>query len=144
MAVKVILHIDDDADDCELFHDALKAVSDAKYHEVHDAAQALSMLLDRSIAPDLIFLDLNMPRMDGREVLQALQADPALNTIPVIIFSTSDVHELMHQTRGFKVCDYLTKPTDYTAFREVLRQKLEDCAPADMGDGPLTGAQRRD
>ncbi|NUY80455.1 response regulator [Flavobacterium sp. MAH-1] len=124
MAIQVILHIDDDPEDCELFQEALKAVSDAEYHAIHDAFKALTILKSGSILPEIIFLDLNMPRMDGREFLEAIQDDERLKKIPVIVLSTSDVRGMMHQTKGLHASAYLTKPTDYDMFKEVLKQKL--------------------
>lgn len=122
---KIILQIDDDADDCELFSEALQEVSDAKYHAVYDAAVALTLLKEGSIVPDLIFLDLNMPRMNGQEFLVQLKADPALKNIPVIIFSTSNVQEMKRLTHGLGASDYISKPNDFHALKEMLRMKLK-------------------
>lgn len=86
MGIQVILQIDDDPEDCELFQEALKAVSGADYHAIHDAFKALTVLKSGSLVPDIIFLDLNMPRMDGREFLEAIKGVKALKAIPVILF----------------------------------------------------------
>lgn len=121
---KIIMHIDDDMEDCELFNEALQEVSDAKYVGIYDAAEALILLKRGSIYPDLIFLDLNMPRMNGREFLIEMKADDTLKNIPVIIFSTSNVHEMIRLTIGLGVSDYITKPNDYSAYKEMLLAKI--------------------
>ncbi len=122
---KIILQIDDDADDCELFSEALQEVSNAKYHAVYDAAVALTLLRERTIVPDFIFLDLNMPRMNGQEFLLEIKAEPALKDIPVIVFSTSNVQEMKKLTQGLGASDYISKPNDFHAFKEMLRLKLK-------------------
>jgi CheY-like chemotaxis protein len=69
-----------------------------------------------------VLLDLNLPRLDGREVLAQVKADPALATIPVIVLTTSGVHEDVVRTYELHVNAYVTKPVDLENFTQVVRQ----------------------
>ena len=72
--------------------------------------------------PDLILLDLNLPRMDGREVLQALKADDGLRSIPVVVLTTSKAEEDILRSYDLHANAYVTKPVDFNRFIEVVRQ----------------------
>jgi len=92
--------------------------------EAQDGVELLSYLRSHVVHPDLIFLDLNMPRKDGREALRELKADTALKTIPVIMLSTSsapfDVDECYRSGANF----FLSKPDDYHALVDMLTHML--------------------
>ncbi len=77
---------------------------------------------DAPPTPDLILLDLNLPRMDGREVLQALKADDALRTIPVVVLTTSEAEEDVVRSYSLHANAYVTKPVDFDQFIDVVRQ----------------------
>ena len=72
--------------------------------------------------PDLILLDLNLPRMDGREVLHAIKADEALRQIPVVVLTTSEAEEDVVRSYSLHANAYVTKPVDFDRFIEVVRQ----------------------
>jgi CheY-like chemotaxis protein len=72
--------------------------------------------------PDLVLLDLNLPRMDGREVLAALKADPALRSIPVVVLTTSELEEDVVRSYALHANAYVTKPVDFDQFIGVVRQ----------------------
>ncbi|AEI12514.1 MULTISPECIES: response regulator [Cellulomonas] len=72
--------------------------------------------------PDLILLDLNLPRMDGREVLEALKADERLRMIPVVVLTTSEAEEDVVRSYALHANAYVTKPVDFDAFITVVRQ----------------------
>ncbi|AEE45730.1 response regulator [Cellulomonas fimi] len=72
--------------------------------------------------PDLILLDLNLPRMDGREVLQALKADESLRSIPVVVLTTSESEEDVLRSYSLHANAYVTKPVDFDRFIDVVRQ----------------------
>jgi CheY-like chemotaxis protein len=72
--------------------------------------------------PDLILLDLNLPRMDGREVLAALKEDPALRSIPVVVLTTSEAEEDVVRSYSLHANAYVTKPVDFDRFINVVRQ----------------------
>lgn len=75
--------------------------------------------------PDLILLDLNMPRKDGREVLQELKADPDLKYIPVVVLTTSKAEEDIVKSYGLHANCYITKPVDFERFVAVV-QTIQD------------------
>ena len=72
--------------------------------------------------PDLILLDLNLPRMDGREVLAALKEDAALRSIPVVVLTTSEAEEDVVRSYSLHANAYVTKPVDFDRFINVVRQ----------------------
>ncbi|GED10195.1 response regulator [Cellulosimicrobium cellulans] len=72
--------------------------------------------------PDLILLDLNLPRMDGREVLAELKADEALRKIPVVVLTTSEAEEDVVRSYSLHANAYVTKPVDFDRFIDVVRQ----------------------
>jgi CheY-like chemotaxis protein len=87
----LVLAVDDDMDDLELFEDALKHIdSSITLIKAANGEEALEFLTRGTIVhPDLIFLDINMPKVDGRECLKYLKSDKYLKRIPVIMHSTS-------------------------------------------------------
>jgi CheY-like chemotaxis protein len=72
--------------------------------------------------PDLILLDLNLPRKDGREVLAEIKSDPELSTIPVVVLTTSHAEEDVLRSYQLHANAYVTKPVDFERFIEVVRQ----------------------
>lgn len=75
--------------------------------------------------PELILLDLNLPKKDGREVLAEVKAEPALRSIPVIVLTTSDEEADVHRAYGLHANCYLTKPVDFDLFLKKIRA-IED------------------
>jgi CheY-like chemotaxis protein len=72
--------------------------------------------------PDLVLLDLNLPRMDGREVLAAIKEDPHLRTIPVVVLTTSEAQEDVLRSYSLHANAYVTKPVDFERFIDVVRR----------------------
>jgi two-component system, chemotaxis family, response regulator Rcp1 len=75
--------------------------------------------------PDLILLDLNLPKKDGREVLAEIKADPALRTIPVVVLTTSSAEKDVLRTYELQAASYITKPVDLEQFITVVKS-IED------------------
>ena len=71
--------------------------------------------------PDVILLDLNLPKKDGREVLEEIKQDPSLAMIPVIVLTTSDDEADVHRAYGLHANCYLTKPVDFDEFLHTMR-----------------------
>ncbi len=125
-----ILMADDDEDDRLLTLDALKEsrVLNNLYC-VEDGVELLEFLrregkyTDPSDAPrpSLILLDLNMPRMDGREALQEIKSDPALRSIPVVILTTSKEEEDMLRGYDLGCASYITKPVNFDGLVDLMR-----------------------
>jgi CheY-like chemotaxis protein len=76
-------------------------------------------------APDLVLLDLNLPRKSGAEVLAEIKGDPELATIPVIVLTTSDAEEDVLRSYRLHANAYITKPVDFARFREIVN-KIDD------------------
>ena len=121
-----ILLVEDDSADIELTREAL---SDSKLmtnlHVVEDGIQAMDFL--RKVGPyaekprpDVILLDLNMPRMDGREVLEELKVDEDLRSIPVVILTTSGAEEDILRSYNLGANCYVTKPVGLDQFMKVV------------------------
>jgi CheY-like chemotaxis protein len=96
-------------------------------HVVNDGAAAMDFLRQKgehadAPRPDLVLLDLNLPRMDGREVLQAIKSDPELASIPVVVLTTSEAEEDVLRSYSLHANAYVTKPVDFERFIQVVRQ----------------------
>jgi chemotaxis family two-component system response regulator Rcp1 len=127
----VILLVEDNPGDVRLTMEALK---DAKVlnnlHVAKDGIEALAFLkrqgkFEDAIRPDLILLDLNLPKMDGRDVLAEIKADPEFRRIPVVILTTSKAEEDILKTYELHANCYITKPVDLEKFIEVINA-IED------------------
>jgi CheY-like chemotaxis protein len=126
---RTILMADDDAEDCILVRDAfLEAGWPCDFHFVRDGEELLDYLrqdgeyVDGRNAPwpDLILLDLKMPRKDGRETIRDLKADPRLRRIPVIALTTSSAGNDVDFSYGVGANSYVTKPTTFRDLVEIL------------------------
>ncbi|ADT67606.1 Two-component response regulator [Pseudoalteromonas issachenkonii] len=125
-----ILMADDDEDDRLLTQDALAESRVLnELHFVEDGVELLEYLerkgkfVDKSISPrpGLILLDLNMPRMDGREALEAIKANPNLKGIPVVILTTSKQEEDMVKGYNLGAASYITKPVTFDGLVELMK-----------------------
>jgi CheY-like chemotaxis protein len=124
-----ILMADDDADDCDMTRDAFAEshlANDLRF--VGDGVELLDYLKRRgkyqnpetSPAPGVILLDLNMPKKDGREALAEIKNDPELQSIPVIILTTSKEEEDIHRTYKLHANSYITKPVTFQSLVQVV------------------------
>ena len=96
-------------------------------HVVRDGEEALDFLYQRGVyaeapRPDLILLDLNIPKYDGREVLQMIKSDPELSLIPVVVLTTSSAEEDILRSYKLHANAYVTKPVDLDQFIAAVRQ----------------------
>ena len=125
-----ILLADDDEDDRLMTRDALR---DARLHNdlrfVVDGVDLMQYLRREgrysdpasSPRPGLILLDLNMPRMDGREALREIKSDPGLRSIPVVVLTTSKAEEDILRTYDLGVNSFITKPVTFLGLVEVMK-----------------------
>lgn len=126
-----ILLVEDDPDDVQLTEIALyDANVPNQLHVVEDGTQALQYLrreppYERARKPDLILLDLNLPRLDGREVLKQIKDDPELRLIPVVVLTTSSDANDVRASYMHHANSYITKPVDFEEFRRALKS-IED------------------
>jgi chemotaxis family two-component system response regulator Rcp1 len=125
-AIEVLL-VEDSPGDVRLTREALK---DAKVHihlhVVSDGAEAMAFLEHKGVhakvpRPDLILLDLNLPKKDGREVLQEIKENPALKSIPVVVLTTSTSEADILRSYLLHANCYITKPVDLNGFLKVVK-----------------------
>ena len=125
--VKTILLIEDSPGDVRLtreaFHDADGAL---RLHVAVDGMEAVSFLRREGVhggapRPDLILLDLNLPKMDGREVLAHIKEDDDLKTIPTVILTTSDAEADILTSYKLQANGYLSKPVEFDAFESLVK-----------------------
>lgn len=118
-----MLLIEDDEDDVRLTQEALK---DSKvivnFSLASDGEDGLRRLrAPRSARPDLILLDLNLPRMSGREVIKELKSDDALKGIPVVVLTTSEAESDIAKCYNLGANCYITKPVDFQQFIRIIK-----------------------
>lgn len=123
-----ILLVEDDAGDVLMTREALDEGKIANHLEVvSDGVEAMSYLraegeyVDRP-RPDLVLLDLNLPRKGGLEVLEELKGDPILRRIPVVVLTTSDAERDILTSYDLHANAYIQKPVDFDQFVSVVRQ----------------------
>lgn len=118
-----VLLIDDDEDDREIFSSAIARVGAVKkFTECSCPVAALKSLEQRELKPDIIFLDLNMPKMNGHEFLTRIKSNAELSKIPVVIFSTSGNSRNIKASMDLGASDYITKPYRFDALVEILNR----------------------
>jgi CheY-like chemotaxis protein len=114
--------VDDDADDVSIFKHVLQQVNPSiDFISAGDGQEALRFLKDQqSDFPDVIFLDLNMPRMSGKECLTELKKDEDLQNIPVIMYTTSSQSKDIEETMQKGAICFITKPSDLNELKNIL------------------------
>jgi two-component system response regulator len=120
-----IILVEDDEDDALLATEAFK-----EYGEIYDIiwlkdGVELMEYLDSGLTPDLIVLDVNMPRMDGKEALTLIKSHPKLKTIPVVIFTTSYDSSFRNAFIELGANDFYTKPSELEEIRSVIKDIAE-------------------
>jgi two-component system, chemotaxis family, response regulator Rcp1 len=126
-----ILMVEDNVRDVRLAEEALKESKiHSILHHVEDGVEAMRFLHRKggyahAPHPDLILLDLNLPRKDGREVLAELKEDPKLRHIPIVVMTSSEAERDLIMTYGLHANAYVVKPVDLDRFVEVV-QKVND------------------
>jgi CheY-like chemotaxis protein len=122
-----VLLVEDDPGDILMTREAFEDNKlSNKLHVVNDGEQAIAFLtrqgdFDDAPRPDLILLDLNLPRKDGREVLKEIKADEELRSIPVVVLTTSEAEEDILRSYNLHANAYVTKPVDFERFIGVVR-----------------------
>jgi CheY-like chemotaxis protein len=122
-----ILLVEDSPSDIFLTREAFQVVRDINcVHAVHDGVEALAFLrregkYSEAPRPDIILLDLNMPRKDGRELLAEIKHDENLQSIPVIVLTSSSAEQDIRNAYSLHANCYITKPADFDRFKEVIR-----------------------
>ena len=120
-----VLYVDDDPDDRQIFQEAIAAI-DAAYVclTAQDGLAALSLLSDRKY-PDIIFLDINMPLMDGKSCLTEIRGNKNTAHIPVVMCTTSNNPDERKKCEKLGASDFFLKPVSYREMNEILASILK-------------------
>lgn len=129
----LILCADDDPDDRMLLRDAARECGITNVAFVEDGEQLLQYLRRQGLyadganapEPSIVLLDLNMPRLDGREALREMKADPRLRSVPVVVLTTSSADADVAATYAEGASSYVVKPVSYDGLVRVLRDISE-------------------
>jgi CheY-like chemotaxis protein len=122
-----VLLVEDSPGDVRLTQEAFRAANPSVYlHVANDGVEAMIFLRNqgshaRAPRPDMILLDLNLPRMDGRQVLAEIKKDDALRMIPTVILTTSGAEADVAKSYQLQANCYLTKPVQLEAFEDLVR-----------------------
>lgn len=121
-----LLIIDDDDDDRDMFCEVVKKIDEhIKCLCASGASEALELLEKGAMPPpDLIFLDLNMPRLNGKQFLKAIKENEHLQHIPVTVYTTSKLQEDIVETKKLGAVDFITKPTRLNDLRNEITRIL--------------------
>ncbi len=135
MSERIILLVEDNAGDVVLFSEAMKSAAvEARLYVVTDGQQATNFLRktgDFALmpTPDVLVLDLNLPLKSGREVLADLQAEPAIDNIPVAVLSTSMFDQDVCKVYTRALCHYFIKTADFQELKAIVRSIAEIATP---------------
>jgi CheY-like chemotaxis protein len=129
-----ILFIDDDPDDRELFCEAAAFLNETEFvsvinHKINcltatNGSRAVILLEGLEIPPGLIFMDINMPIMGGKECLQFLKSSEKYSKIPIVMLSTTCTDEQVREFKAIGAMDCLTKPTTFNGLVKVLSKYI--------------------
>jgi len=126
MSIQVLL-VEDSPGDVRLTREAFRAANMAiQLHVATDGVEAMSFLKQEAPyltapRPDLILLDLNLPKIDGREVLAYIKADDNLKTIPTVILTTSEAEADIVKSYQLQANSYLSKPVEFEEFENLVK-----------------------
>ena len=124
-AIEILL-VEDNPGDVELTREALNTAKVSnRLHVVDDGAEAVDFLFKRgrfadAPRPDIILLDLNLPKKDGRQVLSEIKAEPGLAQIPVVVLTTSQAEEDVVRAYQLHANCYISKPVDFKRFLRIV------------------------
>lgn len=121
-----LLLADDDMDDCEFFKDALEDISRPLFlSTVNNGVELMRFLLaHQDQHPDVIFLDLNMPRKSGMECIAEIKALDLINHIPIIIYSTSLDRAVVNSLYDMGAYHYIQKPSEFSHLKTVIKKAV--------------------
>jgi two-component system, chemotaxis family, response regulator Rcp1 len=129
--INTVLLIEDSPGDVRLTREAFRQIDGAmQLHVAADGAEAIGFLRRQGIhadapRPDLILLDLNLPKMDGRQVLAEIKRDDGLRMIPTVVLTTSDADADIDAVYMLQANCYLTKPVEFEAFESLVQNISE-------------------
>jgi chemotaxis family two-component system response regulator Rcp1 len=130
MSTEVLL-VEDSPGDVRLTREAFRDANQSIHlHVAADGVEAMAFLRRQGVyvnapRPDLILLDLNLPKMDGRQVLALIKADPKLKTIPTVVLTTSELEADVATSYQLQVNCYLSKPAQWDAFATLVKSVID-------------------
>jgi len=125
-----IMYIDDDAEDREFFSEAVRSIDPyLMCYMFKDGAEGLRNLQEMIVMPDYIFVDVNMPVMNGRQFLSEIKKYPTLRSIPVIMYSTTSYPEEISEYVRMGAQQVLVKPNSLEKIEALVKSVLYDRAP---------------
>lgn len=117
-----ILLIEDDPEDIEIFTDVLRSITNkVVLTTIEDGVTALKTLKEGDLFPDFIFLDINIPHMDGLELLTKVKSMPLLRNIPVIVHTATEENLTLEKIRALGVAKVISKSPDTSSLEKELR-----------------------
>ncbi|TDE18268.1 response regulator [Dyadobacter psychrotolerans] len=124
---KSIFLADDDADDCMLFEDALREVSESvELTTAYDGVELINLMKTNvPPPPDVIFLDLNMPRKNGFECLEYIRKTSQWKDIPIVVFSTTGQEDMVKKVYEQGANYFIRKPGSFPKLKQAIRQILD-------------------
>ena len=126
-APKIIMIVDDDPDNIEFFCDALSEIDPTiKCIGARGGEEELTLLKENTALPDIIFLDINMPKMDGKQCLECFKSDVNLSSIPVIMYTTSRSQDDFDATKKLGAIYFLTKPSNFSELKDAIKYILKE------------------
>ena len=129
--VKIIMFVDDDPDDIKIFGEAVKEVdAGINFLSASSGSKALEILDTQQTTPDYIFLDVNMPRMNGIQFLETIKRNKNLSRIPVVMYSTTKSAEHERHARELGAVYFFTKPVFFDDICKVVQSVLDNSIPA--------------
>ena len=117
-----LLLADDDIDDCDFFKDAIEEISDVCELTILNNGVELMKFLKDNPPPSVIFMDLNMPKKSGMECVAEIKASETLSHIPIIIYSTSLDHSVVHSLYELGAEHYIQKPAEFASIKRVVKK----------------------
>jgi len=122
-----VLYADDDADDIEMFQEILHDIDRSiLFLKATDGLEALKLLRESLVPPDVVFLDINMPLINGKECLMEIRRDEHLKEIPVIMYSTANTEQEVVHCLELGASDYLCKASNYDKLRGDIESILRN------------------
>lgn len=123
----IALYIDDDFEDTEIFHEAITSVDpDVVFYTASDGYEGFKVLEQITVVPDFIFLDVNMPRMNGKDFLKQIKKKVMFRSIPVIMYSTTSHQEEILAYKKMGAHDFIRKPDSFEALRHTLNEIIQN------------------
>lgn len=123
---RTVFLVDDDTDDQDFFKSALQAIDNSAFLlSAFNGEHALEMINGGNVDPDIVFLDLNMPRMNGAELLVELRRMESFDPIPIILYSTSSERSAIIECLQLGANDYLVKPNKFETLIVEIRTVMD-------------------